>query len=136
MFREFLKVCRLEPFRSLLVVWGREENHMRYGKILTLSILSLVLLSAAARAETLTENFAKPYTLAANGSLSLKTGNGNVTFEAWDRNEVQVNAEKKVKAGSAEDARKIMSQLQIDVQAAPSAIRIETRMPKKSDSGF
>jgi len=109
---------------------------MRYRKTLTLSILSLVLLSAAARAETLTENFAKTYPLAANGSLSLKNVNGNVTFEAWDRNEVQVNAEKKVKADNAEDARKIMSQLQIDVQAAPSAIRIETRMPKKTDSGF
>jgi DUF4097 and DUF4098 domain-containing protein YvlB len=109
---------------------------MRYCKTLTLSILSLVLLSAAARAETLTENFAKTYPLAANGSLSLKNVNGSVTFEAWDRNEVQVNAEKKVKADDAEDARKIMSQLRIEVEAEPSAIRIETRMPKKTDSGF
>jgi DUF4097 and DUF4098 domain-containing protein YvlB len=105
-------------------------------KILSLSILSLVLPSAAAQAETLTEKFAKTYPLAANGSLSLKNTNGNVTFEAWDRAEVQVNAEKKVKAGSAEDARKILSQIRIDVQAEPSAIHIETVMPKKGESGF
>ncbi len=109
---------------------------MRRFKILTLSILSLVLLSTAAQAETLTEKFAKTYPLAANGSLSLENVNGNVTFEAWDRAEVQVDAEKKVKAGSTEDARKIMSQLRIDVQAEPSAIHIETRMPKKEDTGF
>lgn len=109
---------------------------MRRFKTLTLSILSLVLLSAAVQAETLTENFSKTYPLAANGSLHLRNVNGNVTFEAWDRNEVQVNAEKKVKAGNAEDARKLLSQLRIDVQAAPSAVRIETRVPKKEDTGF
>jgi hypothetical protein len=114
----------------------REENDMRHFKTLALSVLSLVLLSAAAQAETLTENFAKTYPLAANGSLSLKNVNGSITFEAWDRNEVQVNAEKKVKADNAEDARKLLSQLRIDVQAAPSAIRIETRVPKKEDTGF
>lgn len=108
---------------------------MRHFKALTLSILSLVLLSAAARAETLTEKFAKTYPLAADGSLSLKNVNGNVTFEAWDRAEVQVDAEKKVKAGSAEDARKILSQIRIDVQAQPSAVRIETKMPKKVEGG-
>jgi hypothetical protein len=108
---------------------------MRHDKTIALA-LSLVVLAAAAQAETLTENFAKTYPLAANGSLSLKNVNGNVTFEAWDRNEVQVNAEKKVKAGNAEDARKLLGQLGIDVQAGPSAIRIETRMPKKGDSGF
>jgi len=109
---------------------------MRRLKIPTLSILSLVLLAAAAQAETLTEKFSKTYPLTANGSLSLENVNGGVTFEAWDRNEVQVNAEKKVKAGSAEDARKIMSQLKIDVQAEPSAIHVKTIMPKKGENGF
>jgi DUF4097 and DUF4098 domain-containing protein YvlB len=108
---------------------------MRCFKTLTLSILSLVLLSTAARAATLTENFAKTWPLAANGSLGLKNVNGDVTFEAWDRAEVQVNAEKKAKARSEEDARKILSQIRIDVQAAPSAIHIETRIPKKGE-GF
>jgi DUF4097 and DUF4098 domain-containing protein YvlB len=109
---------------------------MRHFKILSLAVLTLILPSATAQAETLTEKFSKTYPLAANGSLSLKNTNGNVTFEAWDRAEVQVNAEKKVKAGSAEDARKILSQIRIDVQAEPSAIHIETVMPKKGESGL
>lgn len=106
---------------------------MRHYSTMILAFLSLI--APAVAAETLTEKFAKTYPLAADGSLSLKNTNGNVTFEAWDRNEVQVDAEKKVKAGSAEDARKILSQIQIEVEAEPSAIRIETRMPKKGD-GF
>jgi hypothetical protein len=109
---------------------------MRQPKILVLAILSLIVLSAAALAETLTEAFSKTVPLAANGSLSLENINGDVTFEAWDRAEVQVSAEKRVKAGSEEEARKILSQVRIDVQAEPSAVRIETRMPKKEDRGF
>jgi DUF4097 and DUF4098 domain-containing protein YvlB len=108
---------------------------MRHFKALSLSILSLVLLSAAAQAETLTEKLSKTYPLAADGSLSLQNVNGDVTFEAWDRSEVQVDAEKKVKAGDVEDARKILSQIRIDVQAEPSAVRIETKMPKKTEGG-
>lgn len=109
---------------------------MRHWKTSLLTILSLNLVAAAARAETLTEKFSKTYPLAANGSLSLENTNGNVTFEAWDRNEVQVDAEKKVKAGSREDAQKILSQIKIDVQAQPSAIHIETVMPKKGENGL
>ena len=109
---------------------------MRRFKITNLAILALTVVAAAAEAETLTEKFSKTYPLAANGSLSLENVNGNVTFESWDRNEVQVDAEKKVKAGSAEDARKIMSRLKIEVQAEPSAIQIKTVMPKKGENGF
>lgn len=110
---------------------------MRHFKALSLSVLSLVLLSTAAQAdETLTEKFSKTYPLAADGSLSLKNVNGNVTFEAWDRNEVQVDAEKKVKAENETEARQILDKVRIDVQAGPSAVRIETKMPKREDRGF
>ena len=54
--------------------------------------------------------------------------------EAWDRAEVQVNAEKKVKAGSAEDARKILSQIQINAQAGPSAATAEGRLAPVSEA--
>lgn len=110
----------------------------RHFKTLSLSILSLLLLSAgAARAdETVTEKLAKTYPLTANGSLSLKNVNGNVTLEAWDRNEVQVEAEKKVKAGDAAEARQILGKVRIDVQASASAVRIETKMPKREDRSF
>jgi DUF4097 and DUF4098 domain-containing protein YvlB len=108
---------------------------MKRSKILALAVLTLAL-APAAWAETLTENFSKTWPLAANGSLSLKNTNGDVTFEAWDKAEVQVNAEKRVKAKDAETARKVLSQIQIDVQAGPSALRIETRLPKREDQGF
>lgn len=109
---------------------------MRHARIPVMAILFLFGWRAAAQAETLTESFSKTVPLAANGSLSLKNINGNVTFEAWDRPEVQVTAEKKVKADSEEEARKILSQVRIDVQAQPSAVHVETRLPKKEDRGF
>lgn len=108
----------------------------RYSRIPVLTVLTLLTLASAARAETLKESFSKTWPLAANGAFSVKNVNGDVTIEAWDRAEVQVHAEKQVKADDADDARKIMSQLRIDVQASPSALRIETRMPKREDRGF
>lgn len=105
-------------------------------KALSLAILSLVMVASAARAdETVTEKFSKTYPLAANGSLSLKNVNGGVTFEAWDRAEVQLEAEKKVKADDGDEARKILQQIRIEVVPGPSKLSIETKMPKLSQGG-
>lgn len=105
-------------------------------KALSLAILSLVMVASVARADdTVTEKFSKTYPLAANGSLSLKNVNGGVTFEAWDRAEVQLQAEKKVKAGDDAEAREILRQIRIDVVPGPSKLSIETKMPKGNQGG-
>jgi Putative adhesin len=99
-----------------------------------LSVLCGLLIAASVNAATLKENFDKTIPLKA-GSVTLRNINGAVTFEAWDRDEVRVEAEKKVKAGTDGAARKAMSQVRIEVTPSAGGLRIETKMPKQG-SGF
>jgi len=102
----------------------------------TLTVLTFVSLSAgAARAATLKETFAQSYPFAAGGTLTLRNVNGAVTLDAWDRNEVRIEADKEVKASSDADAKKIMDQVKIDVQTAAGGLHVDTKIPKR-DNGF
>jgi len=103
---------------------------------ITLAALTFASLSAgAARAATLKETFSQAYPFAAGGTLTLRNVNGAVTLDAWDRNEVRIEADKEVKAGSDADAKKIMDQVKIDIQTASGGLRVDTKIPKR-DTGF
>ena len=100
------------------------------------ALLGLLLPALAAQAATLKETFQKTYPLRAGEKVTLRNVNGGVTVEAWDRAEVQVVAEKQVKAGDAELAKKAMSQIQIQAGRADGGLRIETRLPKRNSGVF
>jgi len=89
----------------------------------------------AAASVTLKEHFEKTVPMRAGLEVRLHNGNGAVTFEAWDRAEVGVSAEKQVRAGSDETAHKVMAQVQIEVTPGPGGVQIETRAPKV-ENGF
>jgi hypothetical protein len=96
----------------------------------------LLLVGAAAQAVTLKDRFEQTLPLKPGSEVRLGNVNGGVTFEAWDRNEVHIEAEKQVRAGSSNEARKLMSQIKIDVVPGPSGLRIDTHMPKRGEGGF
>lgn len=97
--------------------------------------LGVLLLGTAAGAETLKEKLDRTVPLQPGSQVRLSNVNGGVTLEAWDRDEVRVEADKQVKAGNADTARKYMSQLKIDITQGPDGLRIETRYPRR-ESGF
>lgn len=101
-----------------------------------LALLGLLLPALAANAATLKETFQKTYPLRAGETVTLRNVNGGVTVEAWDRAEVQVVAEKEVKAGDAELAKKAMSQIQIQAGRADGGLRIETKLPRRNNGVF
>jgi DUF4097 and DUF4098 domain-containing protein YvlB len=103
-----------------------------------ITALGIVGLSFAwsAGAATLTQNFEKTYPLRAGGDFQLRNVNGGITIEAWDRGEVRVQAQKKVRAGSDEEAKKVMDQVHIDVTQPGGGLKIDTRLPKRGDNGF
>lgn len=96
----------------------------------------LLLMGAAMNAVTVKEHFDKTVPLRSGSEVRLSNANGAVTLEAWDRPEVQIEAEKQVKAGSDETARKLMGQIRIEVANTPSGLRIETRLPKREEGGI
>ena len=99
-------------------------------------LCGLLLVGAAAQAVTLKDRFEQTVPLKPGSEVRLSNVNGGVTFEAWDRNEVHIVAEKQVRAGSSDQARKLMSQIKIDVIPGPSGLRIDTHMPKREEGGF
>ena len=104
--------------------------------ILGLALTGLAASQAAASAETFKERFEHSYTLQAGGSFTLRDVNGPVSVTAWDRNEVHVVAVKQIKAGSAEEGKRRLAEIRIDIVAKPGDLRIDTRFPKQTDGGL
>lgn len=101
-----------------------------------LALLGLASAAASAQAAvTLKDRFQQTYPLQSGGTVTLDNVNGGVTFEAWDRNEVQVVADKEVKAKTGEAARKAMQQVRIQVAKGAGRLDIATELPKR-DNGF
>jgi hypothetical protein len=99
-------------------------------------LCGLLLVAAAAQAVTLKDRFEQTVPLKPGSEVRLGNVNGGVTLEAWDRNEVHIVAEKQVRAGSDDQARKLMSQIKIDVVPGPSGLRIDTHLPKHEGGGL
>jgi hypothetical protein len=101
------------------------------------AVASLASLAASpAAAETFKEHFEHSYPLQAGGAFTLRDVNGPVSVTAWDKNEVHVVAEKQVKAGDAEEGKRRLAQIRIDVTAKPGDLRIDTHFPNQNGSGL
>ena len=105
--------------------------HKPMAKTALLALMGLVSAGMAAQAVTLKDRFQQTYPLQAGGTVTLDNVNGGVTIEAWDRNEVQVVADKEVKANDSDTARKAMQQVQIQVNKSAGRLDIVTRLPKQ-----
>ena len=100
--------------------------------------MSIVLLffSTGAFGYTLEETFEQ--TLSAEGVSSLKLGNinGTVRVEGWERDEISIEATKKVRARDREEAEEIVEGLKVEIRRDEGAVRIETIYPKRRRGGF
>ena len=97
--------------------------------------LGLLLLATAARAERLKERFDKTFPLKPGARVELGNVNGVVTFEAWDRDEVRVEAEKWAESSRSDVAKKALARVRIEVSQTPGVLKIQTRMPE-NNGGF
>lgn len=115
----------------------RKTNLRAALALATLAVVPLVTTAAApAAAETFKERFEHTYPLAAGGAFTLRDVNGAVSVTAWDKNEVHVVAEKQVKAPNAEEGKRRLASLRIEVTANPSDLRIDTHFPHQTGGGF
>ena len=71
-------------------------------------------------ADDVTEKIDHTYPLNPKGKVSICNVNGPIVIEAWDRNEVHLEATK------IADSRESLSKVEINVEARPDSIRIET----------
>lgn len=109
---------------------------MRNPVLRTIGLTLLVLASAtAAEAVTLKDKFTKTSPLKQGGTVTIENTNGGITLEAWDRPEIQIEAEKRVKADDEDIAKKVLAAIKFDIKADADSFHIKTIMPKK-DNGF
>ncbi len=109
---------------------------LSFPALAVIAAAALALAAPAQASETVKEKFLKTYPLKAGGELRVENTNGGITVEAWDRNEVQVEAIKQVKADSTEKAREGLKLLKIEVQASAGKLQILTKYPKNEGDGF
>src|SRR5690349_21512450 len=109
---------------------------MRIAAITVLGLLGLFLSWRSADAATLTQSFEKTYPLRSGGELQLRNINGGVTVEAWDKDEVRVEAQKKVKGSSDDAVRRAINETRIEVTPTAGGLKIDTIHPKRTDGFF
>lgn len=78
---------------------------------------------SAQKKELLREEFHQTYPLSANGRISLENIQGTVRIQAWDRNEVKVDAVKSAYS------RELLTDAEIKIDATADIIRIRTQYP-------
>lgn len=108
----------------------RQAIALTWRVAIAAGVALFLLALAATAAEPAKETFDQTYPLAAGGLVSLDNVNGPVHITVWDRQEVHVHAVKQA------ETSKGLADLKIEVDAQPSAVRIDTRYPSWPESGL
>jgi len=101
-----------------------------------LALLILLALPLSLFSESQKEVVKKSFNIGAGGELTLKNTNGKITIETWDREEVLVEAIKKVKADSQKEAQELLEAIEIEMNAHGNELQITTDLQRKSGNGF
>jgi hypothetical protein len=76
-----------------------------------------------------TERFEQTYPLNANGRVCVSNINGSITVEAWDRNEVKLEAVK------IADSKETLAEVELRIDAKPDSFTIETNYENGKNRG-
>ncbi len=88
-----------------------------------------VALAGAAHADTATDRFEKTVSVSPGVEISLHNTNGHVEVVTWDRDAVEIVAEKRVRARSDSTAAEALEAIEIAVEESGGRLEIETRLP-------
>ena len=76
------------------------------------------------------DEWTRSYTIESGGRLEIVNVNGVINAAPSDGAQVEVRAERRVKARTDEAARDVLNQIQMAEEVAPNRVRIETKVPK------
>jgi Putative adhesin len=97
--------------------------------ILLASVSACDIVTADFKAQDSAE-WKKSYALQPGGRVEISNVNGKIDVQPSDGNTVDIVALKIAKAGSAEAARQALDRIEIVEASSPSAIKVETRLPR------
>lgn len=108
---------------------------------LRIPALALVLMASAAceidfvpRAEA-REEWKKTYTVDGTATLEIENGNGTVTVRPGSGPDIEIVATRVAKAGTEEDAKKLLADTKIDESASASRVRLSSRATRANWGG-
>ncbi|HMJ09029.1 MAG TPA: DUF4097 family beta strand repeat-containing protein, partial [Pyrinomonadaceae bacterium] len=87
------------------------------GNAVSRAVEPSLFIKAAKQDET--EKFEQTYPLSANGKVSVSNINGSIVVEAWDRNEVKLEATK------IADSKETLADVDIKVDSRPDSLSVE-----------
>lgn len=105
------------------------KRSTRVPAALLVAVVSLA--PAPALAAHLRNVSERVFPFASGGDVTIASTNGRIVVEAWDRSEVRVQITREVRAGSDDQAQKLMRELKADVAVHPSEIRIVSVYPQQ-----
>lgn len=114
---------------------------MNRFSLLRIPALVLLLVASAAceidfvpRAEA-REEWKKTYTVDATATLEIENGNGTVTVRPGSGPDIEIVATRIAKAGTEEEAKKLLADTRIDESASASNVRLSSRASRVSWGG-
>jgi len=100
------------------------------------SLLS-ILLSESLIGATARKRIRKSYDFKSGSELILDNTNGTVRIETWDKDEIVIEAEIKVRAGSRREAERFIELVEIRVDEFRRGLEVSSYYPRRSrDRGF
>ena len=112
------------------------KSETKQGVTVLFVVLISSILATGGVTETIEERFEKTVPLESGGYFSLSNRNGGIEISSWDREEVRIEALKKVKSSGRSSAREAMEHLKIDVDTRGSdEVIVETLYPRSYREG-
>ncbi len=102
-------------------------------KSIMISLFLLFISPLSLIAQTATDEFHKTISFKSGGKVSVRNVNGYINAESWDKDQVKIDAEIRVKTewGSSVDAEEIIKKVKIEIDESGDRLRIEADYPKK-----
>lgn len=106
-------------------------------KRLIIIVLCATMVSSAVSgySRTITKNFHKTVSFVNGGDINIRSVNGRIDVTSWNREEVDIQAEIRVKAGSTQKAERFMERVKINIDRMGNRLRIEGEYPRRN-AGF
>lgn len=102
-------------------------------KTIIISLFLLFISPLSLIAQTATDEFHKTISFKSGGKVSVRNINGYINAESWDKDQVKIDAEIRVKTewGSSVDAEEIIKKVKIEIDESGDMLRIEADYPNK-----
>jgi DUF4097 and DUF4098 domain-containing protein YvlB len=100
------------------------------------ALVVLLILPEVLSAYTLKDTWHRSFEVAEGVEFILENVNGGIEIEGWERSEIDVHAEIKIKAPSKSKAEKLRKKLEFEVDAERDRVEISAKRPRIRQVGF